>query len=1427
MTRVTLILAFFSIPAFPQGIITTVAGRDFVFPLDGLPALQAPIGGVNGLATDNSGNVFLSDVSGQTVKKLSPDGMVTVVAGNGLEGFSGDGGPATSARLRFPRGLGLDGAGNLYIADQGSHRVRKVSPEGIITTVAGSGQPGFAGDGGPAKSALLRSPWGIALDAAGNLYIADRNNHRIRKVSPDGMITTVAGNGQSAYSGDGGPATSASFIPSGIALDAAGNLYIADRGNLRIRKVSPQGTISTVAGNGEFGFSGDGGPAILAGLLDPVDVALDATGNLFIGDALNRGLRRVAPDGIISTVAGTGSFRTSGDGGPATIAELNFPTRMALDPSGNLYIAEVDSHRIRKISTEGIISTGDGTPGFFGDGRLATSASLFHPRGLAVDAAGNVFIADSRNNRIRKVSAAGIITTVAGNGQRGFSGDGGPAIDASLNSPFGVAVDTAGNLYIADSNNRRVRKVSPEGMISTVAGSGQRGFSGDGGPAIDASLVLPVDLALDGGGNLYIADFSNSRIRKVSPDGVITTVAGTGEFGFAGDGGAATNAVLAGPIGLTFDGAGNLYFADRSNHRIRKVTPQGTISTVAGNGVLGYSGDGGPATSASLSTPRGARADAAGTLYIADSGNHRIRKVLTERPLFLELPPQLTFSANAGGPPSAAQSVFLSSSLPGVGFSIELSTSSGGAWLAASPSAGFMSATVEISARPAELAPGTYEGTVTVMAPNAAPPSRTIAVTFIVEQAAPARLGVEPDNLSFSFTEGAPAITETILVSNQGGGSLDFNVSATTASGGAWLSLFPPAGSAAAAVPVALAAEADPEGVAAGAYRGRIVIESTTTNELITVPVTMTITEVRQTISLSKTGLTFTAVGAGGRVPTQSFQVLNTGTGVMNWGISASTLSGGMNWLQVGPDSGSTDAAASETPSVSVDIDHGALAAGVYYGQIQVAAPDASNSPQTVAIVLNVLPADADPGPLVQPAGLILTGEAGGGLSGSQDVLVYTLSASPTSFASSRLTFDGADWFVHVPANAPVTPNGASRIVVEADPADLTPGIRRGVLTLLFDDGRVRHVTLLLVLVADAAGPSLQVTQSGCVPAELLPVFTSLQSGLSVPAAWPSPIEVRVVDDCANAMREGSVIASFSNGDPPLSLVSLKDGRWSGTWQPQRTNVSAVTLTVTAEIREQGIEGSARLTSTFAPVSGTPPKLSQAGVVNAASFESQTPLAPGSIISVFGEALSEGTSAASTLPLSTELAGTTMLLGGRPLPLLFASELQVNAMVPYGIPVNTRHQLLVRRGNTIASPIQLNVAASQPAIFLTQPGMSAQGHIYRFVDAATQTLAAAGNPAEPGEVLIIYCSGLGAVDPPVDAGAAAPGQEPFARTVDPVAVTIGGLEANVFFAGLTPRFTGLYQVNAFVPERVIPGNAVPVVLEVANQTSLPVTIAVR
>jgi len=551
---------------------------------------------------------------------------ITTVAGWGV----GDGGPATSAGLSYPSGVAVDAGGNLYIADRYNGRIRKVTPAGVITTVAGNGTFGFSGDNGPATSAGLYLPSGVAVDASGNLYIADTANNRTRKVTPAGVITTVAGNGTSGFSGDNGPATSAGLNgPVGVAVDTGGNLYIADHGNDRIRKVTPAGVITTVAGNGTFGFSGDNGPATSASLGSPSGVAVDASGNLYIADQYR--IRKVTPAGVITTVAGNGTSGFGGDNGPATSAGLSSPSGVAVDTGGNLYIADAGNDRIRKVTPAGVITTvaGNGTPGFSGDNGPATSAQLLLPVGVAVDAGGNLYIADRFNARIRKVTPAGVITTVAGNGDHGFSGDNGPATSASLSNPSGVAVDTGGSLYIADRFNNRIRKVTPAGVITTVAGIGTfGGFSGDNGPATSAGLSYPSGVAVDAGGNLYIADAGNNRIRKVTPAGVITTVAGIGTSGFSGDNGPATSASL-GPVGVAVDTGGNLYIADRENDRIRKVTPAGVITTVAGNGTGGFSGDNGPATSAQLSLPAGVAVDAGDNLHIADTYNHRIRKVLT------------------------------------------------------------------------------------------------------------------------------------------------------------------------------------------------------------------------------------------------------------------------------------------------------------------------------------------------------------------------------------------------------------------------------------------------------------------------------------------------------------------------------------------------------------------------------------------------------------------------------------------------------------------------------------------------------------------------------------------------------------------------------------------------------------------------------
>ncbi len=657
------VLILVSLPTQAVQIIGTVAGGG----PNNIPAPSANVATPYSVVADASGNFFISASATNQVFRVNTSGLLTLVAGNGAATFAGDGGPATSASLRFPKGVALDAAGNLFIADSSNHRIRRVdAATGIISTVAGNGSFGFAGDGGPATSATLNQPDGVALDAAGNLFIADFANRRIRRVDAmTGIISTIAGNGAATFAGDGGPATSASlFSPTGVALDAAGNLFIADIHNHRIRRVdAATGIISTVAGNGTATFAGDGGPATSASLLSPIGVAIDAAGNLFIADISNHRIRRVdAATGIISTVAGNGAATFAGDGGPATSAGLNRPYGVALDAAGNLFVADNSNNRIRRVdATTAIISTvaGNGTRTFAGDGYPATSATLNHPFGVALDAAGNLFIADAFNNRIRRVDATtAIISTVAGNGTRTFTGDGGPATSASLYRPFGVALDTAGNLFIADSINNRIRRVdATTGIISTVAGNGTNGFAGDGGPATSARLHRPFGVALDAAGNLFIADSSNYRIRRVdATTGIISTVAGNGTNGFAGDGGPATSARLHRPFGVTLGAAGNLFIADTNNNRIRRVdATTGIISTVAGNGIFGFAGDGGSATNASLRSPTGMALDAAGNLFIADTNNTRIRRVDSTTAIISTVAGNGTgYFAGDGGPATSA-----------------------------------------------------------------------------------------------------------------------------------------------------------------------------------------------------------------------------------------------------------------------------------------------------------------------------------------------------------------------------------------------------------------------------------------------------------------------------------------------------------------------------------------------------------------------------------------------------------------------------------------------------------------------------------------------------------------------------------------------------------------------------------------------------
>jgi uncharacterized protein (TIGR03437 family) len=646
--------------------ITTVAGTNRL--LDGHPATTAPLRSPIGVLLDKSGNLYIADENDNRVRKVSPAGTISTFAGTGVPGYSGDRGPASQAELSGPTGLAIDSMGNIYIADYGNNVVRRVSPDGTINTVAGNGTFGFSGDKASATAAQV-SPWAVAVDAQGNIYIADGYNYRVRKVDAKGIITTIAGNGQATYSGDSSSAVNASIdFPSSIAVDSAGNVYIASA-FLYVLEIDPTGAISTVAGSLNPGYLSDGVDARQAFLM-PEDIILDGNGGLYLSDWYSNRVRKVdLQSHFISGVAGNGSQGFSGDQGPPALAELSEPSGLAFDAAHDLYVADLGNGRVREI-TSSLITTVAGTA--IGDGGAATSAFFNRPDGLAIDGSRNIVVADYGNYearrfsiggaivsfgqlqpfsvplgvavdqvgnfyisdtepRVLKVTPANVTTVVAGNGTLGYTGDTGQASMASISDPTGVAVDLAGNVYLTDYTNSRIRMVNPAGIINTIAGNGKVSFSGDNGPAKNAGMD-PHDVAVDTQGNIYVADELNNRIRKITPNGNITTVAGTGVAGYSGDGGLATLAQFNMPSGIAVDTNGNLYIADYYNAVVRRVTAGGLITTIAGNGTLyPASGDGGPAISAHLDPFRIA-VDAQGGIYITDYTNDRIRK-LTPAPI--------------------------------------------------------------------------------------------------------------------------------------------------------------------------------------------------------------------------------------------------------------------------------------------------------------------------------------------------------------------------------------------------------------------------------------------------------------------------------------------------------------------------------------------------------------------------------------------------------------------------------------------------------------------------------------------------------------------------------------------------------------------------------------------------------------------------
>ncbi len=598
--------------------IRTVAGTDSVG--DGGSALAALLSQAEGVAVDQAGTIYVADADDNRVRKIGIDGVIQTVAGTGVAGFAGDGGAAGAALLNHPYGVAVDDRGNLYIADLGNARVRRVSADGVIQTVAGGGSivPGGNGDGGQAIIAQLLQPRNVAIGADGSLLISDFGAHRVYQVSPAGILTTLAGTGNAGFSGDGGAARLAQLkAPAGLAVDAGGVVYVADSGNNRVRKVdhglitsmftvtSPTGVAAAGSGWVYIAASGYFGTQFKANanLSAARDVALDRAGNAYA--TTGQFVRKVNAAGAVTTVAGGGGARYfGGDNGPAIAARLNAPAGVAVDDLGNWYIADTGNHRVRKISAGGVMSTlaGTGEPGAKGDHGPAALAQLNNPRSVAVDSLRNIYVADSGNNAVRMITPGGVISTVFG----------------QLNDPSYVAVGPDGSVYVADAGNNRVLRLSPGGTMSTVT-----------------QMVQPRAVAVNGAGDVFVSGAAS--VVKIPAAGGFSTVL---------DG-------LSSPRGLVATPAGELLIAETGANVIRRVTAAGVVSTIAGTGAAGFSGDEGAAAEAQLNAPLDIAMDANGAIWIADSGNNRVRALAAAAAIAADTDPGVTLVSAATLAPGA------------------------------------------------------------------------------------------------------------------------------------------------------------------------------------------------------------------------------------------------------------------------------------------------------------------------------------------------------------------------------------------------------------------------------------------------------------------------------------------------------------------------------------------------------------------------------------------------------------------------------------------------------------------------------------------------------------------------------------------------------------------------------------------------------
>lgn len=612
--------AFAADQTTPPFYFTTLAGQASRGSADGTGS-AARFCEPNGAAVDAQGNVYVADTQNHTIRRITPAGVVTTIAGKAGEPGAADG-TGNAARFNLPTDVAVDFAGTIYVADATNHLIRKITTAGEVSTLAGSvGAPGAVD--GVGATARFSSPSGLAVTPAGDIIVADTFNDTIRRITPNGTVTTVAGQAGQRGSEDG-TGTAARFNhPMGVAVDAAGNIFVADSSNITIRRITPAGVVTTFAGSaGKVGAADGVGSA--ARFNPPSDVAVGPDGHVLVADLFNCAVRRVAPDGTVTTLAGQAGGPIGWADGTGSAAQFGYLTGITVDSNGNAYAVDLWHNSVRKITPAGVVTTlaGNGDSIGTADGP-ADKARFYYPSGVAVDAAGNVYVVDRLNYTIRRISSAGSVSTFAGKAGVSAYVDGvGSA--ARFFVPQSIVVDRAGNVFVTEPRNHTIRKITPDGEVSTFAGAIDLSGSADGTGAA-ARFNFPYGLAIDRADNLYVADRNNCMIRKITPAGTVTTLAGSPNIiGFADGTGAA--AQFSGPEGVAVDNAGNVYVADFYNCTIRKVTPAGVVTTLAGMPKVPGFADG-TGSAARFNYPSSVAVDDDGNAYVVDTSNHTFRRI--------------------------------------------------------------------------------------------------------------------------------------------------------------------------------------------------------------------------------------------------------------------------------------------------------------------------------------------------------------------------------------------------------------------------------------------------------------------------------------------------------------------------------------------------------------------------------------------------------------------------------------------------------------------------------------------------------------------------------------------------------------------------------------------------------------------------------